>query len=543
MEITLKKFIDYMNPLLCNRLNNIINEYSYKDLTTSINADIEFRYHCNKKQNIDNNKYEILNNYKCDILSERTLNAIFNACLENDINDMSIINEFIKLKGNKTIIKIIKHILFNSNDINDIIEPFIHNLEKIVNKSVENINKQEYIEQKTVKWFDIRKDMISASMCGYLNSVKNGLSLSYEEDKIMEKSFMKTNNFNGWSKKPLRHGQQFEDITGEIYNIFNDLISKEYGILKDINYSYIGASPDGIITDVKSNNYFSRIKKGRMREIKNPISRIIDDNIPSQYYSQMQQQLYVCQLPFCDFIQTKFEYPIECSIDVFIKDTMTYEDLLSYNKWYDIEQALSPYILDNLNFDRLLNNFYEILINEPLGNLDNVLLNILCNNWNTISYIPLNNINKRGQLKGLLWSFVKYNDNNNVDFKIKWLPINEDYKNYYDSINEYIDKLKDKYINDGYILEETHYWNCSEYKEIEVEYNKLYYEQDLLPILHKKWDLIKSLRILKDDIKQQNELYIKHYPNSKKINKINYYKNNTFDNVKKCKYDDGLDIN
>jgi hypothetical protein len=69
---------------------------------------------------------------------------------------------------------------------------------------------------------------------------------------------------------------------------------------------FIGASPDGIVTNPESPLY------GRLVEIKNIYNREMD-GIPSEaYWIQIQIQLECCDLDFCDFVETRFkEYESE----------------------------------------------------------------------------------------------------------------------------------------------------------------------------------------------------------------------------------------
>jgi len=68
-----------------------------------------------------------------------------------------------------------------------------------------------------------------------------------------------------------------------------------------INHSFIGASPDGINVDPKSDRY------GRMIEIKNIVNRDITDKPKEEYWIQMQVQMETCDLDECDFIETRFK--------------------------------------------------------------------------------------------------------------------------------------------------------------------------------------------------------------------------------------------
>ena len=68
--------------------------------------------------------------------------------------------------------------------------------------------------------------------------------------------------------------------------------SFEYGCIPHHTHSFIGASPDGITED------------GIMIEIKCPYSRPIEGLPLKDYWVQMQQQMYVTKLPYCNFLET-----------------------------------------------------------------------------------------------------------------------------------------------------------------------------------------------------------------------------------------------
>jgi hypothetical protein len=99
---------------------------------------------------------------------------------------------------------------------------------------------------------------------------------------------------------------KYEPVSTALYEEWTKTKVDAFGCLTHNKYPFIGASPDGIITDPKS-PYF-----GRMLEIKNIVNREID-GIPSEaYWIQMQIQMEVCQLEACDFLETRFkEYESE----------------------------------------------------------------------------------------------------------------------------------------------------------------------------------------------------------------------------------------
>jgi putative phage-type endonuclease len=163
-------------------------------------------------------------------------------------------------------------------------------------------------EQRTKEWFDMRKNMITASCAAQAineNPYRNQNSDYLILDKLgMGEPFI--------DNKFVHHGKKYEEVATKIYeNIYNIKV-EEYGLIPHITeprISYIGASPDGIASHYKLDNSFSDMV-GRMLEIKCPFSRIIktkgeiDGEIcPHYYWCQVQQQLECCDLDYCDFWQ------------------------------------------------------------------------------------------------------------------------------------------------------------------------------------------------------------------------------------------------
>jgi hypothetical protein len=98
----------------------------------------------------------------------------------------------------------------------------------------------------------------------------------------------------------MHWGQKYEPVSVLYYEHLNNTKVSEFGCIPHANYSYIAASPDGIVCDENSNIY------GRMLEIKNVVSREINGIPKMEYWVQMQIQMEVCDLNECDFLETKF---------------------------------------------------------------------------------------------------------------------------------------------------------------------------------------------------------------------------------------------
>ena len=161
-------------------------------------------------------------------------------------------------------------------------------------KQVEFLKKQPQPEQRTQPWYDMRNGMVTASDWGTIlgdNPYSN----------VKELILKKCGHERPFPDNPaIRWGVKYEDVAIQIYEARNNTKVVEYGLIQHPEFSYLGASPDGI-TD-----------NGVMVEIKCPSKRQITGKPPLYYYDQVQGQLEVCRLDRCDFLECNLaEYILE----------------------------------------------------------------------------------------------------------------------------------------------------------------------------------------------------------------------------------------
>jgi putative phage-type endonuclease len=149
------------------------------------------------------------------------------------------------------------------------------------------------VEQKSEEWYEMRRNMITASdFAQALGQGKFGTQRQLIEKKCLprenETAISKTNPFFKW-------GIMFEPVACEIYSMMHNANIHEFGLIKHPVHDFFGASPDGITDD------------GIMVEIKCPFKRKLTGDIPLQYYYQIQGQLDVCGLQECDYFECTFE--------------------------------------------------------------------------------------------------------------------------------------------------------------------------------------------------------------------------------------------
>lgn len=163
-------------------------------------------------------------------------------------------------------------------------------------KQLKHLQSLPVIEQRTEEWYAMRKNMITASDFGEaLGADKFGKKT--DPNKIYEKKCgYEPPQVYDYSSVFLKWGVMFEPVATMLYEHRNGIKIHEFGLIQHPDYSYLGASPDGI-SDM-----------GIMLEIKCPYKRVItDDSILKQYYYQIQGQLDACKLQECDFLEVRFD--------------------------------------------------------------------------------------------------------------------------------------------------------------------------------------------------------------------------------------------
>jgi putative phage-type endonuclease len=193
----------------------------------------------------------------------------------------------------------------------------------------------EFPEQKTKKWYEMRKLMLTASeISSCLDCNIHTSSYELLLKKLEPVNEMTTGDAINW-------GVKFEPIALQFYEFIKKEKVHSLGLVQHTEYKWIGASPDGILMS------------GKLLEIKCPYKRTINDNIPIYYWIQVQIQLEVCNLEECDYLECKFhqynnkkDYDDDVYTDTNLKGIHVYE-----NK--DIYWKILTYSIKTIKRDRL----------------------------------------------------------------------------------------------------------------------------------------------------------------------------------------------
>jgi hypothetical protein len=226
-----------------------------------------------------------------------------------------------------------------------------------IEQALTRINEFPVQAQRSQEWYTLRYDRFSASNLWKLFGSPAQLnSLIYEKCKgIDTRSSMNNNdvlmpNARNW-------GIKYEPVTVQIYeDMYKTKVNTNYGCLPHTTLP-IAASPDGIVTDEKSDRY------GRLVEIKNIFNRDIDGIPSEEYWIQMQTQLEVCQLEVCDFVETRFkEYD---NFEGYLKDdSVKYKGIILFflSKNTDLYKSKYVYMpLSVRNIEEWMHNTSEEL--------------------------------------------------------------------------------------------------------------------------------------------------------------------------------------
>tara|TARA_B110001452_G_scaffold267590_1_gene278281 strand:- start:5537 stop:7024 length:1488 start_codon:yes stop_codon:yes gene_type:complete len=324
-EKTVLDLLDESLLLMTEYINDHILQIIHEDLYESI-----FEY-----------SYEIMYN---KYIEDNVLNTIINISNEECINVIYNIN----MISRSTIFKfVIPKRSYKKSYIRKNMSNKSYNKEINFHKITEKLNYLNSIiqpEQRSDEWYIFRSSTLTAS-----NIWKIFISDYSQSQLILEKcqpvNIDRFKNIN--INSPMHWGQKYEPVSALYYEYINKTKVSEFGCIPHKKYSFIAASPDGIICDTQSELY------GRMLEIKNVVSREINGIPKMEYWIQMQIQMEVCELNECDFLETKFiEY--EC-VDDYIDDiSENYKGIiLQFNKENTPHYEYAPFNISNKSHEYL----------------------------------------------------------------------------------------------------------------------------------------------------------------------------------------------
>jgi putative phage-type endonuclease len=312
-------------------------------------------------------------------------------------------------------------------------------------KQVQHLMAIEYPEQRSAGWFKQRDGAITASDLGTALDQNH-----YEEQyKFIIKKVMGS-TFKG--NKNTYHGKKYEKIATMVYEYRMNVHTEEFGMVVHSTYSFLGASPDGIIGRYKQNEKNLTNLVGRMLEIKCPVSRQIKTegevkgNIcPTEYWIQVQFQMECCNLDACDFWQCSiYEYKNK---DEFLKDTDVNEPFRS--KFNQLEKGCTIQLLPKEKRQESYDDYFNTIFE-----------------YSTHIYPP------KVQMS-------PYECDKWIEEQLKLVETDKQYE------NVYVDKVL--------------YWRINLPHCVTIERDKQWFK-DNLPTMEKIWKYVEFFRLHKEDI-------------------------------------------
>ena len=164
---------------------------------------------------------------------------------------------------------------------------------------IESLKNSYQPTQRTEEWYKYRYNLLTASNIGkVLGSEARKNSLIFEKCQPLV-----INDINSYVNinSPMHWGNKYEPVSLMLYEHVYKTKVEDFGCIRHQDIQCLGASPDGINTDINNNLY------GRMVEIKNIVNREITGIPLEAYWIQMQVQMEVCDLEQCDFFETQFK--------------------------------------------------------------------------------------------------------------------------------------------------------------------------------------------------------------------------------------------
>ena len=159
--------------------------------------------------------------------------------------------------------------------------------------------------QRSEGWHSQRCGILTASRIKDVLAVskRDGKPLQARADYLMEKvcEILTGKPVSKFQNEAMRWGVEWEPVALEAYQRHTGRIVTAAGLCMHPSLDYIGASPDGLMTD-------------RGIEIKCPFNsavhiRTILDGMPDEHMAQTQSGMWICDMPEWDFVSFDSRMP------------------------------------------------------------------------------------------------------------------------------------------------------------------------------------------------------------------------------------------
>jgi len=203
---------------------------------------------------------------------------------------------------------------------------------------MERVLKLPQIPQRTEEWYNVRKNLLTASE---VSSVLN-ISPFQSAKKLLKKKITSVDESALKSNYMLDYGSKNEDIAIDLFKSIYNLEVHNVGLLIHEKYKWLGGSPDGVTSD------------NALIEVKCPLKKKISHTVHDYYYSQIQVCLEIANIETCYYIQYKpssiFENGVLDIIQVNRNETWFNENVLLFEKFWNnvLESRNNPILPDKI---------------------------------------------------------------------------------------------------------------------------------------------------------------------------------------------------
>jgi hypothetical protein len=186
--------------------------------------------------------------------------------------------------------------------------PLINGLKSNMNdphaeKNIARLLSKASTAQRTTEWYKQGQTVLTASQFAtILKGARTRGQLVMEKAATVTDPQKKINCVRTEDIRAFDWGIRFEPVIKQIYENVTKSTVTDLGRLLHETDANLAASPDGLVTEGD--------RRGRLVEFKAPITRPIKaDEIPEDYWIQMQIQMEVADLNLCDYFEVKFSSP------------------------------------------------------------------------------------------------------------------------------------------------------------------------------------------------------------------------------------------
>lgn len=166
-------------------------------------------------------------------------------------------------------------------------------------KDYYKIYEKDEIQQGTPEWFKVRELKFTASNADKIATNGKGLETYVKELLADYYSSSQYEEYTGKFKSPaMQRGNDFEATARMVYEFETGNTVKEVGFVE--RSKYVGCSPDGLVTE-NGNPDGEGLIEIKNHDDKVFLELILSGKVDPKYVKQMQYQMWVTELNWCDY--------------------------------------------------------------------------------------------------------------------------------------------------------------------------------------------------------------------------------------------------